>query len=142
MEAYEKLWIDGRLRLQFELIVEPEIRKVLTLEHMLTVFRRTLRPERITRQETEEVVLSSEQFFAGRGGETDYQAYQGAWRKDGKGANYYLDDATENNEDGTITAGILWWELEEEDETIEQWFREVVQAMLEAEDNLLLFGRI
>lgn len=142
MEGYEKRWVDGRLRLQWELIVEPTTRKALTLEHMMTVFRRTLRPEQMTREDFEGNELDSDKFFTDQTGMSSYTACQGQWLREGKTVDYYLDDATQNNPDGTITAGFLWWELEREDATVERWFRELVRAMAEAEDNLLLFGMI
>jgi hypothetical protein len=38
--------------------------------------------------------------------------------------------------------GLFWLELEGEYPQAEQWFEEIVQALLDAEENLLLFGRI
>lgn len=142
MEGYEKRWVNGRLRLQWEMVVEPETRKVLTLEHMMTVFRRTVRPEQMTQETFLGNNLDSDKFFTDQSGFSSYTAYQGQWTREEKTVDYYLDDATENHPDGTLTVGFLWWELKREDEAVEQWFRDLVKAMVEAEDNLLLFGRI
>jgi hypothetical protein len=137
MKHIEKEKIEGKIRLRFDFVLEADVRKVLTLEQMFTVFRRTFRPEQLTGEQRRESSLNFDSFT-----ETSYMTRFGQWNKQGISGSYYLDDAVEHNEDGTLTVGLFWLELEGEYPQAEQWFEEIVQALLDAEENLLLFGRI
>lgn len=140
--TYTKYRAEGKLRLQWELVIDPETRKVLTLDQMLTVFRRTIRPEQFTFERSNEDIQNADQILIGRSGEASCQACQGVWTREGRSVPLYLDDAVENNPDGTVSAAFLWWELEDEDAVLEGWFRELAQALDDAQENLMLFGRI
>lgn len=139
---YTKYRTGDALRLQWELVVDPEIRRILTLDQMLTVFRRTIRPERFTFARTEETLEDAGQLLIGYSGEACCQSCQGVWSRDGHTVSFYLDDAVENNPDRTVSAACLWWEVEEEDAVVEGWFQELAQALDDAEENLVLFGKI
>lgn len=143
MNAYEKRRMDGQLRLQWELVVEPEIRKVLTLDQITTVFRRTLQPQQLTQEDAEVELSNADQLLAGQNGSNVCHTRQGTWWKEGLQVTYGMDDAIENNPDGTLSAAFFWWELPEaETERVEPWFQAVIQALNEAQENLLCFGHI
>lgn len=142
MARYEKRMVDGRLRLQFELVVEQAVRKALTLEQVYTVFCRSARPEQITRKEFQNSTLDSDDFFTGQSPETWFNCMEGEWSRAGRTMHYYMDDAVMDNRDGTLTAVFLWWEVEADDAEAEAWFDELCKAVLAAQENLELFGRI
>ncbi len=142
MKDYETRKTENGVRLQWELVTDPEVRKLLTLEQMLTVFRRTLRPEKFTCQESGMEMENADALLIGHSGEATCRAYTGEWLREGVQGSFYLDDAVENNPDGTVSAAFLWWELAEEDERAAEWFGELAKALDEAQENLLLFGRI
>lgn len=142
VDGYEKQWTDGRLRLQFTLEAEPEERKVLTLQQMQTVIRRTLRPERFTQTLREETAIDPTRFFTSGGGESSYRTLRGTWFREGRQIAYYLDDAVEQTPEGSLSVGFLRWELPGEDAQAERWFAAAVQALLDAQDALRLYGHI
>ncbi len=140
MEGVTALPTPSGKRLQFELLVEPDIRKVLTLEQIFTVFRQTTRPESLTQEDREAVAEDTLGVFQSGGGLRYYHARTGQFTREGRTVSYGLDDDLVNNEDGSLTAAFVWWEAEE-DAAVEAWFRELVQAIQEAQENLLLFGQ-
>lgn len=141
MEGVTALPTQSGKRLQFELLIEPDIRKVLTLEQFFSVFRRTVQPESLTQEDGEAVAEDTLGVFQSGGGLRYYHIRTGQFIREGRTISYGLDDDLVNNEDGSLTAAFLWWEAEE-DPVVEVWFRELVQAIQEAQENLLLFGRI
>ncbi|GEM_PF-2255051 len=142
MSNYTKVKTETGVRLQLELVVEPDVRKVLTMEQLFTVFRRTVLPETVTREDREGVEEDTLTVFQSGGGERYYQICTGEWTREGHSVRYYLDDDLVNNEDGSLTAAFLWWETDEEDKIVEGWFAELTRAAMDAQENLLLFGRI
>jgi hypothetical protein len=142
MEALRRTRTDTGVRYSYELLVEPEVRKVLTLEQIFTVFRQSVQPESVTEQDAEAVAEDTLGMFQSGGGERYYRTRSGQFVREGKVVRYGLDDDVVNNEDGSLTAAFLWWEMEGEDPAVEAWFRELVRAVEEAQENLLLFGRI
>lgn len=142
MERVDKLKTETGLRLQYELLVEPEVRKVLTLEQIFTVFRRTVLPETLTREDREAAEADTQGMLQGAGGERRYHVCSGDFQRAGRQVRYSMDDDLIYNEDGSLTAAFLWWETEREEPAVEAWFEELVRAVEEAQENLLLFGRI
>lgn len=132
---------DSGTRWSWELLVELEVRKVLTLEQIFTVFRRTVQPESVTQEDRESVAEDTLGVFQSGGGLRWFHTRTGEFTRDGRIVRYGLDDDVVNNEDGTLTAAFLWWEAAE-DATVDDWFRELVRAVEDAQENLLLFGRI
>lgn len=129
------------VRLQYELLVDLSARKVLTLEQAFAVFRRTVLPESITWEDSEAAAEDTLGVFQNGGGLRFFRSRTGQFTREGRRVRYGLDDDLVNNEDGTLTAVFLWWESEE-DPTVEAWFEALAQALEEAQENLLLFGRI
>ena len=82
--TYTKYRAEGKLRLQWELVIDPETRKILTLDQMLTVFRRTIRPEQFTFERSNEDIQNADQILIGRSGEASCQACQGVWHREGR----------------------------------------------------------
>jgi hypothetical protein len=143
MEALRKTRTDTGLRYSYELLVEPEVRKVLTLEQIFTVFRQSVQPESVTEQDAEGVAEDTLGMFQSGGGERYYRTRTGQFTREGRVIRYGLDDDVVNNEDGSLTAAFFWWETEgEEDPAVEAWFRELARAIEDAQENLVLFGRI
>lgn len=132
---------DAGMRWSWELLVEPEVRKALTLEQVFAVFRRTVQPESVTQEDREAVAEDTLGVFQSGGGLRWFHTRTGEFTREGKTVRYGLDDDVVNNEDGTLTAAFLWWEAAE-DERVESWFVELVRAVEDAQENLLLFGRI
>lgn len=129
------------VRWSWELLVEPEVRKALTLEQVFTVFRRTVQPESLTREDRESVAEDTLGVFQSGGGLRWFRMRTGEFTREGKTVLYGLDDDVVNNEDGTLTAAFLWWESSD-DEAVDGWFHALVRDVEEAQENLLLFGRI
>jgi hypothetical protein len=143
MEALRRTRTDTGVRYSYELLVEPEVRKVLTLEQIFTVFRQSVQPESLTEQDAEGVAEDTLGMFQSGGGERYYRTRTGQFTREGRVIRYGLDDDVVNNEDGSLTAAFFWWETEgEEDPAVEGWFRELARAIEDAQENLLLFGRI
>lgn len=140
--VYNKYETEGKLRLQWELVVDPAARKIMTLEQMLTVLRRAMQPEQLEFDFTDETIQDADQLLIGRSGEATCRSCQGEMVRQGRTVSFYLDDAVENNPDGTVSAAFLWWELAGEDEQLEGWFAELAQALDDAQEDLMLFGRI
>lgn len=140
--VYNKYEAGGRLRLQWELVVDPAARKIMTLEQMLTVLRRAMQPEQLDYDFTDETIQDADQLLIGRSGEATCRSCQGEMVRQRRTVSFYLDDAVENNPDGTVSAAFLWWELAGEDEQLEGWFAELAQALDDAQEDLMLFGRI
>ena len=133
---------DTGLRQQFELLVEPEVRKVLTLEQLFAVLRRTLRPDTLTQEDRDGVEEETQTVFQSGGGERFYRIRTGVFTRMGRTVRYYLDDDLVNNEDGTLTAALLWWETDSQDPEVGEWFAQLAREIEEAQENLLLFNRI
>lgn len=142
MKRYETISLPTGVRFQWELTAEPETRKLLTLEQMLTVLRRTLRPETFTCVESGEELENADALLIGHSGEATCRSYSGEWVREGISGTFYLDDAVADNGDGTMAAGFCFMEVTEGADTAEGWFAQVAKALDEAEENLLLFGRI
>lgn len=140
--VYNKYEAEGKLRLQWELVVDPAARKIMTLEQMLTVLRRAMQPEQLEFDFTDETIQDADQLLIGRSGEATCRSCQSEMVRQGRTVSFYLDDAVENNPDGTVSAAFLWWELAGEDEQLEGWFAELAQALDDAQEDLMLFGRI
>lgn len=141
MEGVNKTKTDAGVRWSWELLAEPEVRKVLTLEQIFTVFRRSVQPENLTQEDGESVAEDTLGVFQSGGGLRWFHTRTGEFTRAGKAVRYGLDDDVVNNEDGTLTAAFLWWESPEDPE-VEDWFHELVSAVEDAQENLLLFGRI
>lgn len=141
MEGVKRSKTEARTRWSWELLVEPDVRKVLTLEQVFTVFRRTVHPETLTREDREAAAEDTLGVFQNGGGLRYYRSRTGTFTREGRTVRYGLDDDVVNNEDGSLTVAFLWWESEG-DERVEDWFQELVRAIQDAQENLLLFNRI
>ncbi len=142
MDGYKKTLVDDIVRLSFEFKVEPDIRKALTLEQIFGVARLAVQPDRLTREEGEASSMDADEFFVGRNVTNSYQSISGVLFKDECEIEYYMDDDMANNPDGTMTAAYLCWEIQPGDEKAEKWFRKMLRAIIDAQENLLLYGHV
>ncbi len=140
MESVTRIQTDRGMRWSWELLVEPEVRKVLTLDQVFAVFRQTVQPESLTAEDREDTAEDTLGVFQNGGGLRYFHSRTGTFNREGRTVQFGLDDDVVNNEDGSLTAAFFWWESAA-DERVEGWFRELVQALEEAQENLLLFGR-
>lgn len=140
MKPYQIINTDGETLYQFELVVHQDVKRVLTLEQLYTLFRQTAQPDSITRRESQDSEEDDTTLFQNGGGERFYQIFEGEWQKGDKTMTYYMDDDMVSGADETLSAALVRWECAEPDAEIEALFAAYVDNILVAQENFLLYG--